>query len=54
MSGKASEPHISLSLATWETSIGDHLSLREQEWVFHEMYAWLKRYGDADRRDRRR
>ncbi|MGQ9650139.1 MAG: hypothetical protein ACUVXJ_08510, partial [Phycisphaerae bacterium] len=54
MSGATSEPHILLSLGTWETSVGGHLGLREQEWVFHEMYAWLKRYAEPDRRSRRR
>lgn len=54
MSGGTSEPHILLSLGTWETPVGGHLSLREQEWVFHEMYAWLKRYAEPDRRGRRR
>lgn len=53
-SGGTSEPHILLLLGTWETSLGGHLSLREQEWVFHEMHAWLKRYAEPDRRGRGR
>jgi hypothetical protein len=52
-SGRSGKPNAStknavrrmmLTLGDWETLIGAHLSRREQEWVFHEMRAWLKRY----------
>jgi hypothetical protein len=48
------EPNILLALGSWETPIGASLSLREQEWVFREMRAWLKRYAELEPRHHRR
>jgi hypothetical protein len=48
----ACKPQILLGLGSWEMPIGGHLSLREQEWVLHEMHAWLKRHAERSRRPR--
>jgi len=48
MCGTRAAAHIMLALGSWETSIGQHLSRREQEWVFNEIRTWLKRYAQRE------